>query len=157
MLARALPVTARSSRKRKCRLETQPRKETGEYRLDRYCCRADKNRAITGVQARSRPVLDPVGASTGRLRFGQAAPQFLESQRPADQIPLHLVAAMAREQFDLLRRLHALGHDTDAKVARQRDDGPQYGRAIRSLLVRRDERWSNLELADRQPMQIVKT
>src|SRR3954464_7949446 len=68
------------------------------------------------------------GSETERSAF-QHGFEVGHGKRTAVQVALRLVAAQVRECFELIRRLHALGHGRHVESLAERDDGLRDGAA----------------------------
>src|SRR5438105_913671 len=111
------------------------------------------------MQARARPI-DYLGVGSGAERTieagagAQPGPQRTRRRRPADVEALNQVAAVVAQQLQRLFVLDPLGHDAQPQVVTKVDGRLHDGRAVPVGRHVRHERLVDLDLTDRQALQV---
>src|ERR1700741_1921557 len=107
----------------------------------RPCCRSNARLSEQAGVARRHRL---------RLLCEQQLAQLLGRQRTAEQIALHLVAAVLAQEAALLLGLHALGDHAQLEPVRQADDGAGDGFVALAAAQVAHEGLVDLERADRE-------
>src|SRR5580704_6601772 len=109
----------------------------------------------TGRSGITAPPNSQLSGADARPQLAQHGRDFLDRLRPAEQIALHLHAALGAQDFELLLGLDAFGRGDHAEARAEPRHRADDGDAIVFLAKLADERAVDLDLVEREAAQIA--